>query len=308
MPRICYKEHRFSDETWAVVEQANEIIEEFIEQGFDLTLRQLYYQFIARDLIPNSLPSYNRLGDIIVNARLPGHIDWDSIVDRTRHLRENAHWETPEEIIEFCSEQFKIDKWQDQPIRCEVWIEKDALVGVFEELCTTEDVPLFSCRGYTSQSAQWRAGRRMLERVTQGKEDGKIAQPTVVLHLGDHDPSGIDMTRDIEDRLKLFMGEAHECIEIERMALNYDQVEQYKPPKNPAKLTDSRAKTYVPKYGYSSWELDALNPVTLNSIVRARIYELRKDGLWKKQLERERRARVTLGVVAQALRDGEYDD
>jgi len=308
MARICYKKHRFSDDNWDIVVQANEIIDEFVDQGFDLTLRQLYYQFIARDLIPNSLASYNRLGSIVNDARLAGYIDWDSIVDRTRHLRKNTHWESPVDIVETCSQTFKYDKWQDQPIRCEVWIEKDALVGVFENLCATEDVPLFSCRGYTSQSAQWRAGQRMLERVIQGKDEDKIAQATIVLHLGDHDPSGLDMTRDIEDRLKLFMGDAHDCIRIERLALNYDQVEQYKPPKNPAKLSDSRSKTYVPKYGYSSWELDALDPVTLNRIVRDRIYELRKDGLWKKQLERERRARQTLGIVANALRDGQFDD
>ena len=308
MPRICYKDHRFSDETWAIVEQANEIIEEYAEQGFDLTLRQLYYQFVARDLIPNTQNSYSRLGSIIVDARLAGHIDWDAIVDRTRHLRENAHWDSPAHIVESCSTQFKFDKWEDQPIRVEVWIEKDALVGVLEQLCEDEDVPLFSCRGYTSQSAQWRAGERMLKRVTQGKEKGKIAQPTIVLHLGDHDPSGIDMTRDNNERLKLFMGNAHECLKVHRIALNMDQVRRYKPPPNYAKLTDSRAKQYVPKYGKKSWELDALDPITLNRMVKDRIYEIRKDDLWQNQLERERQARVTLGVVAQALRDGEYDD
>ena len=308
MPRICYKKHRFSDDTWDIVVQANEIIEEFAEQGFDLTLRQLYYQFVSRDLIENSDKSYARLGKIISDARMAGYVDWDAIVDRTRRVRENTHWESPTAIVEACSETFKYDKWEDQPVRVEVWIEKDALVGVFEQLCRTEDVPLFSCRGYTSQSAQWRAGQRMLERVLQGDEEGKIAQATIVLHLGDHDPSGIDMTRDIEDRLKLFMGDAKKCIGVERLALNYDQIRRHRPPPNPAKLSDSRAKEYIKEHGYESWELDALDPITLNEIVRSRIYEIRKDKLWKKALARERRARQTLGVVANALRDGQFDD
>lgn len=297
MPRICYKEHRFSGSTLGIVEYANEIIEEFAEQGFDLTLRQLYYQFVARDMIPNSQKSYSRLGAIINNARLAGYIDWDAIVDRTRALRENAHWDSPADIIEACANQFRYDKWEDQPVRVEVFIEKDALVGVFEGLCRSEDVPLFSCRGYTSQSAQWRAGMRMLNRLTEGRPQG-----TIVLHLGDHDPSGIDMTRDIEERLKMFMGENHECIRVERLALNMDQVRQYKLPPNPAKISDSRAAAYIKKHGRESWELDALNPAMLNKLVKDRIVEIRNAGLWDAQVNREQKAREKLKKIARKIR------
>lgn len=77
---------KFKADTLKVIEQANSIIEEYQAQGYELTLRQLYYQFVARGLIANSQKSYSRLGDIISNARLNGDLDWAAIKDRTREL------------------------------------------------------------------------------------------------------------------------------------------------------------------------------------------------------------------------------
>ena len=241
-----------------MIQKANEIIGEYARQGFDLTLRQLYYQFVSRDLIPNTQKDYKNLGSIVNDARLAGLIDWDAIVDRTRELRSLSHFTGPEEIIEACSQQFNLDRWADQPYRPEVWIEKDALVGVFERVCRELDVPLLSCRGYTSQSEMWGAAQRMLRYKHK-------RQKPIVFHFGDHDPSGKDMSRDIVDRLELFIrGE----MKFERLALNMDQVEQYSPPPNPAKITDSRASAYIAEFGDESWELDALEPTVLADLVR----------------------------------------
>ena len=111
-------------------------------------------------------------------------------MDRTRELRTLSHWDDPSSIVEACSKQFNLDLWDKQPFRPEVWIEKDALVGVFERVCRELDVPLFSCRGYTSQSEMWVAGQRMLQYK-------RNKQTPVIFHFGDHDPSGKDMSRDI---------------------------------------------------------------------------------------------------------------
>lgn len=96
-------------------------------------------------------------------------------------------------------------------------------------------------------------------------------QVPVVIHLGDHDPSGMDMTRDNEERLRVFLEEHGDKLELERIALNMDQVKKYKPPPNPAKVTDSRYKKYEEEFGTSSWELDALNPRMLVDLVRDKI-------------------------------------
>lgn len=270
MPKKCYIEKKFSKASAAIIKQANAIIEEYQKSGFSLTLRQLYYQFVSRDLIANKVTEYSRLGAIISDARLAGLIDWESIIDRTRNLASLAHWTSPQSIISACAEQYRIDKWMQQPVRLEVWVEKEALIGVVKHACDPLDVPHFACKGYTSQSEMWEAGQRIL----RYKEKG---QDTVIIHLGDHDPSGIDMTRDITDRLQLFMGAS----DIQRIALNWDQIEKYKPPPNPAKTTDSRFESYESLYGTESWELDAIDPSTLSKLITDKILEFRDEDAWE---------------------------
>lgn len=288
MPKVKYKDVNFSAPRLDIVNQANTIIAEYQAQGFQLTLRQLYYQFVARDLMENKKQSYDRLGDIISDARLAGLVDWLAIVDRTRNLRDLAHWDDPSSIVSACARQFRIDKWGDQPKRVEVWIEKDALVGVIEDVCERNDVPFFSCRGYTSQSEMWVAAQRLLK-WEKGKQDA------VILHLGDHDPSGIDMSRDIQDRLELFTGGR---VEFKRLALNMDQVQQYSPPPNFAKTTDARYAGYQALYGEESWELDALDPQMMADLIERNIHEMRDDEAWAASTEMEDNHKAALSNVS----------
>jgi hypothetical protein len=270
-----------------IIDTANQIIETYRQQGFDLTLRQLFYQFVSRDIIENTERSYKRLGSIINDARLAGLIDWEAITDRTRSLRKNQHWENPGEIIKAAAQSFRHDLWRQQPYRVEVWIEKDALVGVIENVCTRMDVPFFSCRGYTSQSEMWVAAQRLCEWVDMG-------QQPVILHFGDHDPSGHDMSRDITDRLELFGVKP----EFKRIALNYDQIEQYNPPPNPAKITDSRAKSYIKTYGRNSWELDALEPQVIVDLIEEEISQYIEEETWKLAVDDLKKHRAILAKVA----------
>lgn len=294
MPKIRYVEKNFSVERLKTIRTVNQIIGEYAAQGFLLTLRQLYYQFVARDLIRNNLQEYKRLGDVVNDGRLAGLIDWEAIVDRTRNLKSLAHWDDPAEIVDACAKQFRVDKWADQPHRVEVWIEKDALVGVIEGICEELDVPFFSCRGYTSQSEMWAAARRLAAYRKNGHR-----QVPIILHFGDHDPSGKDMTRDIEDRLQLFMG----GMEVRRLALNTDQIEQYNPPPNPAKVTDSRAAAYIAEFGTESWELDALEPAVIAALIRDTVMGIRDADLWAAAVEREDRHRDLLAQASDRWTD-----
>ncbi len=275
-----------------IVKQANTIIAEYQRQGFILTLRQLYYQFVSRDLIKNTMQEYKRLGGIINDGRLAGMIDWSALEDRTRNLERLSTWAGPADIVESTSEQFRVDKWATQPHRVEVWIEKEALAGIIEDVCNEYQVPFLACKGYTSQSEMWSAGQRLLK-YRKGK------QPPVILHFGDHDPSGIDMTRDIQDRLKLFMG----GLEIRRLALNMDQIEQYEPPPNPAKLTDSRIGAYLRDYGNESWELDALEPAVLVNLIRDEIEKLIEPDDWAERDQEETEGRADLARIAARFDD-----
>lgn len=287
--KIAYIEKSISQGRLQIIDQANEIIEKYQSEGYDLTLRQLYYQFVSKDLIENTEKSYKRLGNIISDGRLCGLINWNAIVDRTRNLEANSHWEHPSEIIESCAKQFRIDLWEGQKFRPEVFIEKDALVGVISRVCEELDVPYFSCRGYTSQSAMWNASRRFQHYIKKG-------QDPFIIHLGDHDPSGIDMTRDIIDRLQLFLGQN---IKINRIALNMSQVEQYSPPPNPTKLSDSRAKTYIKKFGYDSWELDALDPRTISTLIRETVMEVRDEKKWETMTQQQNHFQKSLESISQ---------
>ncbi len=253
-----YKLVNFHIKTLEIIGQVNEIVTEYVAEGYDLTLRQVFYQLVARDIIPNKQSEYNKLGTAINNGRLAGLIDWNSIVDRTRRHEANAHWDSPSDILNDSVDQYAIDTRANQNDYLEVWVEKDALVGVIERACEPLDIGYLSCRGYVSQSAMWRAAMRFKE---QEQLYGKLC--TVLLHLGDHDPSGIDMTRDIQDRLTMFGSD----VEVKRIALDMEQVEEYSPPPNPAKTTDSRYATYRDEYGDESWELDALDPRVITQLI-----------------------------------------
>jgi len=279
--KIKYTDFNFRESSLKVIEQANEIIADYQAQGFDLTLRQLYYRFVAADLIPNQQKAYKRLGSMVNDGRLAGIIDWNSIVDRLRKEERNSHWSSPADIIESCAEYYAINTRVGQKFYIEVWVEKDALSSVVQRACEPLDVTWFACRGYVSQSAMWRAARRIK----------RSHQKSVILHLGDHDPSGIDMTRDIKDRLDIFG-----CpVDVVRIALNMDQVEEYGPPPNPAKVTDSRYADYQEQYGDDSWELDALEPQVLVDLIRdeidARTDQAQRQALCDQQARERRQLR-----------------
>jgi hypothetical protein len=309
---IAYEHKQFSRASEAKIVQANDIIAEYQAQGFSLTLRQLYYQHVARGLIPNTLQSYKSLGNLINDARMAGRVSWTAIEDRTRFLRSLSSWTDPESIIHSAANSYHEAWWRDQPVHPEVWIEKDALVGVFEGVCNELDVPLFSCRGYASASEVWMAGMRLQRKIRDGKR-------VVIFHFGDHDPSGLDMTRDITDRLCTFIGHHAGAyisrFRVERVALTMDQVQQYGPPPNPAKITDSRFEGYQAQYGDESWELDALEPQVLADLVRSSIEGVMDSDLMQAAQEEEARAKrlLTLAAdnwldVAEYLRDSHGDE
>ena len=152
MPKIAYKQINFRDKSLELINKVNEIVGEYDAQNYELTLRQLYYQLVARDIIPH-------------NQR--GLIDWYSISDRTRNLRQRAHWDSPSEIISAAAHQFQIDKWEGQENYVEVWVEKDALVEIVGKAAERWDTPYFSCRGYVSQSEMWAAARRIKRNLEQ---------------------------------------------------------------------------------------------------------------------------------------------
>jgi hypothetical protein len=285
--REAFIERRFAAASLEMIDLANGILDEYEAQGFRLSLRQLYYQLVARGLLPNTVRSYKNLGSLVSDARLAGLIDWQMIEDRGRETVTPPHWNSPGQIIRSAARAFRIDKWADQDYHIEVMVEKDALSGVLVPVCEDLDVSLTANKGYGSSSLMYEIGKRLAEQDGLGKR-------CVILYLGDHDPSGIDMTRDVDDRLSLYSGLCSDRLEVVRLALNMNQIEEWQPPRNPAKETDARFASYLAEYGEDSWELDAVEPATLADLVRDAVARYRDDERWDAKVDDERRMRQSL--------------
>ncbi len=275
----------------------NEIIEEYADQGYTLTLRQLYYQLVSRDIIANSKKSYTKLGGLLVKGRMAGVVDWDAIEDRTR-IPFVPYWvHDVEHAIQDTVRQFRFDRQRDQDVYIELWVEKDALSGVLKKITSKYHINLMVNKGYSSCSAMHDAFKRFKRQEDMGKE-------THILYLGDHDPSGLDMIRDVRERLEEFGVYPL----VKQIGLTMDQIREFNPPENPAKITDPRAKWYLAKYGDASWEVDALNPKTLHQLVKDHVEELIDLKKFRSLLKEEEKAKEKLNKFASRVDEIDEDE
>ncbi|MBU1024246.1 hypothetical protein KKB99_08200, partial [bacterium] len=170
-------------------------------------------------------------------------------------------------------------------------------VGVIMGLCHELDIPYLSGRGYLSASEMWQASRRIGDWINQGYK-------FKLIHLGDHDPSGLNMSVDTKDRIREFLkinNIAEDNFEFERAALNYDQVQKYKLFPNYAKKTDTRAKEYLSKFGSKCWELDALHTEVINGIIQESVLRIRDNDKWNEAKNLENEYRDELRKIAEEL-------
>lgn len=198
----------------------------------------------------------------------------------------------PADVIASAKYSYLLNKWEGQPNYVEVWVEKDALVDIVGQACYPLDTPFFSCRGYTSQSEMWSAAQRFIRQ-------NRNRDHCYIIHLGDHDPSGIDMTRDIQERLEMFGADVF----VKRVALTMEQIGTYNPPPNPAKITDSRCSKYMEEFGDESWELDALEPKVITELIKSEVTAYRDDEIYQAVCDRENREKEELQMLVDS-----YDD
>jgi hypothetical protein len=292
MSRQQYQTFRFTDESLRMISVINRIIADYQEQGFTLTIRQIYYQLVSHDEFRvkykwtgkawrrdpngtiNAEPNYDALCYLANKARLAGLMDWEAIEDRTRNFVLRTRWETGKDILRAATDSWHMDMWRDQRARVFVIVEKDALVGVLQPTCRRLDVPILAARGYPSVSV-------LREFVVGDILPADEAQDIIVIHLGDHDPSGIDMTRDLRERIELFA--EGRPVDLVRIALTMKQIRDQNPPPNPAKTTDTRFRDYQKEFGDESWELDALSPSYLADLLANKINEYRDEDIWEAQ-------------------------
>ncbi len=288
-----YKSFDFKRETLAMISTLSKIAVEYMAQGYTLTVRQLYYQMVARGHIENTERSYKRVTGVVNDARLAGMIDWDAIEDRTREFIKRSRWRSGAAILSSVAAQFHMDQWVGQERRVFVIVEKEALAGVLEGVCRQYDMPLLAARGYPSGTVLREfAVSDLQEAFDQGQEP-------VILHLGDHDPSGIDMSRDLTERTAMFTLGAE--VEFIRIALNMEQIQKQKPPPNPAKTTDSRFAAYRAKFGIESWELDALKPNYLAALVQRHARKFISRQIWDARADEIAEVKNRLAQIAETF-------
>ncbi len=309
-----FSEKKLGEDKLDAIRQANTIIEDFQRQGFKMTLRQLYYQHVTRNLITNEEKSYKKLASLISDGRLCGLIDWDAIEDRGRVADKPYHNSSIEQHIrqvKDIAESYTIDKWRGQETYVELWVEKQALTGVLEPLARRHHITLMTNKGYSSWSAMYESAQRFREGMgTAGGQDdtgayydqnGNSERDGLLLYLGDHDPSGEDMVRDIRDRLGQ-LGCDRERLIVQKVALTMSQIRQYRPPPNPAKITDPRAEAYIREHGRSSWEVDALDPPVLARLVTAAVTAVRDEEVLQTVVAEEAKDRVRLKKALEKLK------
>lgn len=267
MAKIKFRSIRMNKANKNRLETINQIIEEYQEEGYILTLRQLYYQLVSRDVVPNKQSEYSKLSRVLKEGRMAGIVDWNAIEDRLRKPSVPSAFDSPKNVLNAAINQYALPRQKGQGIYLEVWVEKDALSGVLKRVTEKYHIPILVNRGYSSASAMYDSFMRFVDNGAYKERSVKI------LYLGDFDPSGLDMIRDIQDRIEEFK-EGYNNFSVDEMefeiipiALTKEQINQYNPPPNPAKITDPRAKDFMLKHGNTSWEVDALRPDVLNRLL-----------------------------------------
>jgi len=281
----------FKDEQMKMIRWADGVLTKYQKEGYSMTVRQLFYAAVSINLLPNVQPEYSKLGDLLTDARLAGYLDWDAIVDRGRMTREIDTYESPLAIMRQTVSRFKTDKWQSQSNYVEAMIEKQALEGVVAPVCAKLEIPFTSNKGYASSTIAYDVAKRLQER----RRAGKMVH---ILYAGDHDPSGLDMGRNLKERLELL---SDGTVYIHRIALNRDQIDHHHLPANPAKDKDPRYPAYKELHGKDSWEMDALPLEELAGVFTKSVMQLRDERLWQRDFQAQEEMRDQLQAMQEEL-------
>ncbi len=292
-----------------IVSRIVQIVKTFQADNYVLTLRQLHYQLVKANLIVNHTSAYKKLGDILDDCRYSGVIDWAAIEDRGRVPYLPYYADDLPDALDDIYNSYRLDRQRDQPNVVELWTEKDALSGILKRTTQKYHIRLVVNKGYSSSSAMYQAYERIVNNAYENR-------PTVILYFGDHDPSGLDMVRDIRERL-LFMLENgdnsgiqiwDDYLQVIPIGLTMEQIKRHNLPPNPAKMTDSRSEGYIREYGKVCWEVDALDPAQLTAIVEANIADHIDMDRFEAVLEKEAADKKELKLFIDTKKSNDEDE
>lgn len=229
---------------------------ELLAEEQPMTVRQVFYRMVGTGLIGKTETEYKAtVNRLLTKMRLSGQIPFGWIADNTRWVRKQRSYSSVEQALRETAQLYRRALWRDQASRVEVWLEKDALAGVVYEETDEYDVPLYVTRGYASLSYLHEAAEAI----------AAADKPTHIYYLGDYDPSGLDIPRKVEARLREFAPDAD--IHFTSIAVTPEQIEKWHLPTRPTKRADTRSKLFVGE----SVEVDAIPPSQLRGLVNTAI-------------------------------------
>jgi 5S rRNA maturation endonuclease (ribonuclease M5) len=260
-------------------------------KGRKLTLRQIFYQLVAKRIIPNNLRAYKNLSYLIAKARKNEDLPWDVMRNHTRFIIKENSWPNYKDFTKKIEKIYRKSKLANQRNYIEIWIEKDSLREWFEPITKEFDIPLIICRGYPSITTLYEASKRLKE----------IQKPIHILYFGDFDPSGEDIFRAIKERLIKDFKINPKKLHIKKVALTLKDVKQYKLPPAPTKATDSRSRKFIKKFGNFAVELEALPVRVLEQKIKRSIKSLLNWKQFQKDLKKEKQEAKKLRKLAEKI-------
>jgi hypothetical protein len=251
-----------------------------------MTVRGLFYRLVSEGVIEKTEKEYkNVVVRLTALMRRHKEIPFGWIADNTRWMRKPTSFSSCEEALQRTAQTYRRDIWNDATCYVEVWLEKEALAGVLVQETSKWDVPLMVTRGYPSISYLYEAAEIIAE----------CGKPAHLYYFGDYDPSGVDITRAVEQGIREFAPNAE--IYFERVAVTPEQIRQWGLPTRPTKKTDTRSKSFSGE----SVEVDAIPASTLRALVDGCISQHVDEHLLDKCIEIEMQEREMLEQVARAF-------
>ena len=256
-----------------------------VAAGYDrLSVRQLYYQLVARGVVEKTEQAYKRVCDASAQMRLAGALGYCKVVDGHRSRRVVYAHSGLGHALANAQAMYRRNFWLDQPEQIEIWCEKDALSGVIQPVCDRYGVTYVATRGFPSITLRYESAQAL-------KQTGK---PATIFYFGDHDASGQRISANLEAELRHHGAE----VTVERVALNPDQVAAYALPTRPGKRSDSRHAAFAAAFGDASVELDALPPDALTDLVEGAVLSRIDRGAWYAAEAVEELERATFASLA----------
>jgi hypothetical protein len=273
---------------------------EILKAEQPMTLRQLFYRLLSAGKLTTAKKEYKRLGTVLTRLREAGAVPRNWLVDHTRSTLKPSSWSGLSDFAETVREAYRKDFWASLPHHVEVFVEKDAVAGTIQPVTEDYDVSLRVCRGYASVSFAgeiadfWR----------------RIKKPIFAYYLGDFDPSGFDIERDLHEKLSRYSG--RECEYDPATASNFrfiwcrlgvtaDDFGKHNLVRLPVKKKDKRAPGFISQYGTSCAEIDAIPPTELRRRVKEAIVQHIDDDEWQRLLVVEEAEQESLERMVKRL-------